>query len=113
MASVADNSGHGDYLEFGNMQNNPLTNPTFDPTGLGIYRICGGVWNAIDNQQTHNTICSRDTPFRVGVKFDSDEAFVDTPIAGNGNSENEINADANGAGVGYTGFWLDYWQNTC
>ena len=109
VADVAMNFGHGDYLEIGNMLNDPIA----DPTAIGAHRICGGIWNAINAIDSHTTICSRDTPFRVGVKFDSDEALADAPGNGNGNVENEINADANGAGVGYTGFWLDYWQKSC
>ena len=81
------------------------------------HRICGTVWNAITGTAigvvATVTICSRDTPFRVGVRFDSDEAIGDNTADGHPYIENEINADANGAGVGYTGFWLDYWQNTC
>ena len=109
-APVANQFGFGDYLEIGNMQNNVIT----DPTAIGVHKICGAVWNAINTQVATTTICSRDTPFRVGVKFDEDEALLDAANAnGFGHVENEINADANGAGVGYTGFWLDYWQKTC
>ena len=111
-APIAANFGHGDYLEIGNMQNGPI--PTANADAIGAHKICGAVWNAINTIATLTTVCSRDTPFRVGVKFDSDEALLDyTAGDGFGHIENEINADTNGAGIGYTGFWLSYWQNTC
>ena len=63
-AVLANNMGLGDYLEIGNMQNSPIT----DPTAIGAHRICGGVWNAITGTAigvaATVTICSRDTPFR-------------------------------------------------
>merc|ERR1712156_828992 len=102
--------GLGDYLNIPNLQLAPGTAATIS----GIDKICGGVLHgtnaAIAPQQT---ICSFDTPFRVGVHFDSDD------IVGQKNDnaafdhlENMVQADGL-AGKGHTGFQLDYWQNTC
>lgn len=109
IATAANNAGFGDYLEIGNMQNHPVTTST----DIGIQRICGGVWNVINNVAPSVTICSYDTPFKVGIRFDSDESIGAVTGALHGKIENEVNADANGAGIGYTGFWLNYWQNAC
>ena len=78
----------------------------------GINRICGGVWNAITNNAAPATSCTFATPFRVGVHFDSDEILGANAGDIFDNSENR--SPANGmAGLGYQGFQLAYWQNTC
>ena len=83
-----------------------------------INRICGGVWNADQsgaapaNQAAPNTACTFSTPFRVGVHFDSDEIIGEN--AGDIYDHSENRFPANGAaGLGYQGFQLAYWQNTC
>ena len=83
---------------------------------MGINRICGGVWNADQTvaagQAAPATACTFSTPFRVGVHFDSDEIIGDN--AGNVYDNAENRFPANGAaGLGYQGFQLAYWQNTC
>ena len=51
--------------------------------------------------------------FRVGVHFDTDD-IVGTVANGQAFDHLENMVDATGlAGVGYSGFLLDYWQNTC
>ena len=93
--------------------------------GLGVNKICGITWNA-DVTMTgaaaamaayQLTACTFQTPFRVGVHFDSSEA-IGTPAT----DDMAMNAIENayspatlqhGAGIGTTGFWLAYWQNTC
>ena len=72
---ITDNFGFGDYLEIGNMQNGVI--PAANANNIGAHKICGAVWNAVTGNTGMVTICSRDTPFRVGVKFDSDEALMD------------------------------------
>ena len=92
------------------MQNTAIgTVPT--DGAVGVNRLCGGVFNTINTQAAHITICSFATPFRVLVHFDSDEVIGDNTQAAFGHIENED--PTLGAGIGYTGFWLDYWQNTC
>ena len=80
----------------------------------GFNRICGGVWAVAPNAiavAVQATTCTWATPFRVGVHFDSDEIFgADT---GNIFDHTENRSPANGAGRGYQGFQLAYWQNTC
>ena len=49
--------------------------------------------------------------FRLGVHFDADETTGDNTGDAHGFIENETSTA--GSGIGFTGFWLDYWQNTC
>ena len=110
---ILSHAGHGDYIEIPQMQNNPApTLPAIDGS-VGVNRICGILFNAnpASGQTVHTTICSYATPFRVLVHFDSDEVIGDNSGNGFGHIENEN--PTVGAGIGYTGFWLDYWQNTC
>ena len=51
------------------------------------------------------------TAFRVGVHFDADETTGVNTEDAHGFIENET--ATNGAGIGITGFWLDYWQVAC
>ena len=80
-------------------------------------RICGGVLHGTNAQNApQQTICSWDTPFRVGVHFDSDEivGLKQTAGADDGFDHLENAVLATGlTGTGYSGFQLDYWQNTC
>ena len=79
-----------------------------------FHRICGAVFRGDNNDVAPQmTVCSFDTPFRVGVHFDSDDIVgrKDGLDAFN-HLENQVQADGL-AGTGYTGFQLDYWQNTC
>ena len=78
---------------------------------LGATRICGAFFNSATGNAAHQTLCSFATPFRVGVRFDADETTGDNGDAAYDHIENELSTA--GSGFGYTGFWLDYWQNTC
>ena len=94
--------------------------------GLGVNKICGLAWNA-DVTMTgasaamaayQLTACTFQTPFKVGVHFDSDEAIGSPNDAHPPDAlamiENAIAPmGLNGLGTGYNGFWLAYWQNTC
>merc|ERR1712241_605988 len=103
----AANTGFGDYLEVVNMQ------PTIGTAGaIGLNKICGIVFNAIADATTHVTMCSWSVPFRVGVHFDQDETIAENGGNAFDHIENE-SPSALGEGIGYTGFWLNYWQNTC
>lgn len=88
------------------MQNTPATDGS-----LGVDRVCGAIFHAADGATTQQTICSFATPFRVGVRFDSDETVGTNTGATHDHIENEDSTA--GSGIGYTGFWLEYWQNTC
>jgi len=104
-------AGFGDYLEIANLQPSIGSSGTVNTKS----RICGAFWNAGDNPQTsHATACSFAIPFKVGVHFDDDESIKASPIASPdlNKAENDP-AATNGAGYGYSGFWLRYWQNSC
>ena len=89
---------------------------------IGIDKVCGIVFNGAASQTTTGTACTFSTPFRVGVHFDSSEA-ISTAIANADDAdayeaiENAYTPGAGtgtvGEGVGYNGFYLAYWQNTC
>ena len=101
-------SGFGDYLEIPNYQ---VAIGTDGAIGSSNGRICGAVFNVAPTQTTHQTICSWATPFRLGVHFDADETTGVNTEDAHGFIENETSTA--GSGIGITGFWLDYWQNTC
>ena len=98
--------GFGDYLEIPNFQAGPGTDGA-----VGATRICGSFFNSATGQAAHQTLCSFATPFRIGVRFDADEATGDNGENAHGLIENETSIS--GSGFGYTGFWLDFWQNSC
>jgi len=103
--------GVGDYLEIANLQ------PSIGTTGtLGTTRICGALFNAnIIASIAHATACSWATPFKISVKFDGGEDIWPAAKAVGPDldkAENDPAATA-GAGYGYSGFYLAYWQNNC
>ena len=102
-------AGFGDYLEVVNLQ------PSIGTAGTVTVgtRICGAMFNAIDDATTHATACSFAIPFRVGVHFDDGESLHADPIGNNRNKGENDPAAPTGAGYGYSGFWLAYWQNAC
>ena len=79
------------------------------------------MWNAgaVGAADTSATVCSYVTPFRVGVNFDASEAIGAAPttdgdnLSATENSQEDPATTSNGAGVGYSGFWLAYWQVAC
>ena len=90
-------------------------------------KICGVVFSA-DASKTGaaaittavvETVCSYKIPFRVGVHFDEAEAIAAPGVAAApavlwGNVEDAtVTGSATGEGIGYSGFWLAYWQNSC
>merc|ERR1712123_322174 len=102
-------AAYGDYLEIANLQ------PTIGTSGTTTTgtRICGAVFNAIANI-AQATACSFAIPFKVGVHFDDGEAIHTSPLAApNLNKAENDPAATVGAGYGYSGFWLTYWQNAC
>lgn len=105
-------AGYGDYLEISNLQPGTGTSGTVSNTG---FRICGSLFNANPTAQTTNdSACSYATPFKVGVHFDDEESIRASPIASpNLNTAENDPAATTGAGFGYSGFWLSYWQNSC
>ena len=85
-----------------------------------VNKVCGHLWNAMaDNMGVAlATTCTFKTPFTVGVHFDSTDSLADATDKAMTNNYNTIeNAyDTDGVvgeGIGYSGFWLAYWQRTC
>ena len=98
----------GDYLGIENMQNAPGTAPT-----IGVDKMCGQYFTANGAAVVHNTVCTFVTPFKIGVHFDDDEAFF-LPLTATLMEKTENNAVFTaGAGAGWSGFYLDYWQVAC
>ena len=85
---------------------------------MGVDKVCGILFSAAGiTGVAQTTACTFQTPFRVGVHFDGDEALGHPANAGNdvwSAIENAIGpASTVGEGIGHSGFWLAYWQNTC
>ena len=97
--------GLGDYLEIAALQTAPATSTTI----AGVSRVCGSFLTATAAATAHSTVCSFSTPFKVGVHFDADETvFHPLMVARQSNSENQFDATSKGAGLGYSGFHLNY-----
>ena len=64
-------------------------------------------------QTTHASACSWAVPFKVGVHFDADDAIGAPPTAANRDDVENDPASTTGAGLGFSGFYFDYWQNSC
>ena len=79
----------------------------------GPSKVCGQYFTATPAAVISNTVCSFTTPFRMGVHFDDDETHF-LPLSPNmfEKTENAAIYTA-GAGAGWSGFYLDYWQNSC
>ena len=118
----------GDYLMIESLQdgagssadNFAVKGPATTATAKTVNKICGFLFNAIaGNAGTAlATACSYKTPFRVGVHFDRGEAIALTPNAAAGNNLNAaenaiLNPSTAGEGIGTSGFWLAYWQQSC
>jgi len=124
-ATTASGLGYGDYLTIENLQIGPTASAANNAIAANtIDKICGIVFNAAPamDQAVQQTACSFATPFRVGVRFDSTETCAAAIAnADDGDAyeaiENAYTAGTGagtvGEGVGYNGFYLAYWQNTC
>ena len=92
---------------------------TSDPAAIN--RICGVYWSAAQRNPAptaiaaHATACSYSVPFRVGVHMDDKEAIGATASVASPNFDKFDNnaLTATGSGYGWSGFYLNYWQNTC
>ena len=100
--------GLGDYLEIAALQTAPATSTTI----AGVSRVCGNFWTATAAATAHATTCSFATPFKIGVHFDADDTLF-SPVDAAKLTNSENNPSASGSGIGYTGFYLNYWQATC
>ena len=103
------NVANGDYITIENMQNHPGQLATT----IGIDKMCGAYFTATNEAVVHNTVCTFITPFKLGVHFDDDEAHF-LPIGATNLDHVENNAVFTaGAGAGWSGFYLNYWQVAC
>ena len=102
--------GAGDYLGIVSATDNTGTSATTS----SVYRLCGNLFNSDGTAVAQATVCTFHTPFKVGVNFDHHEALATTnPGTILNQIENGVATGTVGAGHGYSGFYLSYWQNTC
>jgi len=108
-----------DYLEIPGAQNAAgaaiaaVPNDADAANAPTVSRVCGRVLGVAAGSltcdtATLNTVCSRATPFRVGVNFDDNELDGGTAAA----DKADVNEQAAGPG-GIVGFQLTYWQVSC
>lgn len=98
-----------DYLEipFGNTKTiAAITTPS--TTATNINRFCGRFFSTITDDKNSLTVCSRHSPFRIGVNLDSDEATGATKAKEMTNANEQ-----NGVPGGIVGFQLEYFQVAC
>jgi len=112
--TAASNNGRGDYLDITALQTATGTSGLLSTATA--HRICGSFFS-ISPTTGHSTLCSFAVPFKVGVHFDADDAICDIgdAAAARDSCENDKSTGAApvGAGYGYSGFYLAYWQNSC
>jgi len=109
-ADTTTNVGHGDYLEIANMQPGPASSSTYVEKG---FRLCGSIFNVITTATiAQGTVCSFTVPFKVGVHMDDGEAIGAGTVSKFLTYENDVK-HTSGAGHGYAGFYLSYWQVSC
>jgi len=109
-ATPATKVAHGDYLEIANMQPGPATSATYVQQG---FRLCGMIFSAATTATiAQGTVCSFTVPFKVGVHMDDTESIGVPTVDKFTTYENDV-AWTSGAGHGYAGFYLSYWQVSC
>jgi len=109
-AAPATNSGHGDYLEIANMLPSPATSASYSGNA---FRLCGSIFNIIATATiAQGSVCSFSVPFKVGVHMDDAETIGAGTVSAFFTYENDV-AHTSGAGHGYAGFFLSYWQQSC
>ena len=110
--TAASNAGFGDYLDIVALQTASGTSGLISTATYN--RICGAFFSISPTTGT-STLCSFAVPFKVGVHFDADDAICTPPTASaaRDSCENDPAVAPVGAGYGYSGFYLAYWQNSC
>jgi len=112
--SIASQAGTGtscsnDYLEipYGNSATiAAITTPSTAATNF--HRYCGRFFNTASAATSSNTVCSRNSPFRVGVAFDSNEV-TSTAVSDAKASTRESSE----VPAGHVGFKLIFFQVAC
>merc|ERR1712038_824383 len=74
---------------------------------INTNRYCGRFFNSVDAQTASATVCTRNQPFRVGVKFDGNEIHTAATA-----SMAQLGEQSQFPG-GITGFKLTYFQRSC
>merc|ERR1719273_2634638 len=74
---------------------------------INTNRYCGRFFNSVDAQTASATVCTRNQPFRVGVKFDDNEIHTAATA-----SMAQLGEQSQFPG-GITGFKLTYFQRSC
>merc|ERR1719483_1919696 len=83
-----------------------ITTPS--TTATNINRFCGRYFSTISDDLNSLTVCSRHSPFRVGVNLDSNEAVGATKA-----KEMSATNEQQGVPAGTVGFQLTYFQVAC
>ena len=85
-----------------------------------VSKVCGILWSAKqDNSATAlATACTFHTPFKIGIHFDASDTVAEAAQKTGGDNLKQVengvlSPSTAGEGIGYNGFWLAYWQNTC
>merc|ERR1711974_436769 len=74
---------------------------------LYAHRLCGRFFSTISEDENSLTVCSRKTPFKVGVNFDTNEAANDEA------DEMATIQEQSMFPGGIVGFKITYWQMPC
>jgi len=116
-AAVADTTS-GDFVTIRSGNNGDgaaLNDATIGNAELGNDLFCGRFLNAIADTMTDVTICSRVTPFRLGVFFDGLETTdaAGTAAAADMVQKQEASGTAAGSPLGTQGFSLGFEQIAC
>jgi len=111
-AAITQGPALSDWVSVVNLQ------PSTGTTGtVGRQKICGQLFNAAPATTiTAATACSWSTPFRWQVHLADGEIFTTelaSAIAAIAQENVATPALIAGAGNGYTGFYMAFWQNSC
>jgi len=90
-----------------------LNNAEIAAGELGVDLFCGRFLNNVAMQSVDVTICSRATPFRLGVHFDGSETAAAAAGAKDMVKTQEASSTAAGSPIGTQGFSLGFEQIAC
>jgi len=100
--SATGTSCSTDYITIPN--GNSATIAASSSVIAGTTRFCGRFFHYTTAQASATTVCSKEYPFRIGVKFNDNEEISGTTAATN---------DKTLVPSGVLGFKLEWWQNSC
>merc|ERR1712156_1401115 len=95
-----------------------LNTATVAAGAIGFDKFCGRYLAATDSvvansAEADETVCSRVTPFKLGVRFDNYEATGDNAVQAGKQGEQEASGATANEPLGTTGFSLGFQQFTC